>query len=114
MRHVTVIVMLLLALLSQALALPGAGAGAADPAHAALHWQGERHHHHDDGSQHVDDSAESDQHLVADQAYGAVALLPAMQTTFFQPGSTLALMASESSATQPFLDGLLRPPRPMA
>lgn len=117
MDRFAVLVLLVLALVWQAVALPGAAAtanSAADPAHAALHWQSEGHHHHDDGSSHVDDSVESDRHLMADHAYGAFALLPAIQIAVFHRGSSLVTVASESSAPQPFLDGLLRPPRPVA
>jgi hypothetical protein len=53
--------------------------------HTALHWAGQGHHHHDDGSYHADDSFESAQHLLADFVSGC----PALPTAFAHPDASI-------------------------
>ena len=65
---------------SVALARPGSTVNVlSDLAHAALHWQQEGHHHHDDGSFHLDDSPASAFHLLGDHLTVTTALLPSQQ-----------------------------------
>jgi hypothetical protein len=97
---------------SVALARPGSTVNVlADPEHAALHWQQEEHHHHDDGSLQLDDSHASTLHLLSDHVAAHTALLPAVSHhfppgTFPRPGRW-----HDARVPDPFLDGLLRPPR---
>lgn len=77
MRRRLALVLLLLSAFCQAFAIAGqatAFAEAETVAHAFLHWQGEAHHHDDDGSVAQDDSDESVQHVVADGCLGASAI----------------------------------------
>lgn len=88
------------------------GSGGAE--HALLHWTDAGHHHHDDHSDdgyHVDDSSASAQHTLADQAFGAPALISGMPLT--QPHGEPAIPRERwtSHHPAPFLDGPLRPPR---
>ncbi len=86
-----------------------------DHGHAAAHLTQEAHHHDDDGSFHVDDSAESQQHLHADAWAASPALLaagvtlPQVSERFLTPRSW-----AESPPPVPFLEGLRRPPRSIA
>jgi hypothetical protein len=114
MHRTAVLFTLLLAMLWQSVALarPGSSVNAlADSAHAALHLSEEGHHHHDDGSFHFDDSSESVQHLIADHASGAAALWAMDSTDVPHAGSDSPEDLGAHTRPQPFLDGLLRPPR---
>lgn len=82
-----------------------------DLTHAAMHWQQEGHHHHGSGDYHVDDSEESTRHLMADHS-GATAVLPATGLQFSRQDSGGHTILSVRSNPQPYLEGLLRPPRP--
>lgn len=78
------------------------------------HAQAVDHHHHDDHSLHVDDSAESQFHHHAHEAVEPAGLLPVLVEGLFvthpgaPPTAHLALWASA------FLQGPLRPPPPLA
>lgn len=117
MCRVAVVLTVLVAIVWQAFALarlttaPGA---ADDMAHALLHWHDISHHHHDDGDYHVDDSAESLAHVVADHLTVSAAL-PADAAAGIVPraGCERTPLAARY-VPDPFLDGLLRPPRPTA
>jgi hypothetical protein len=76
-----------------------------------LHWQAQGHHHHHDGSFHLDESQASTFHLLSDHLTVTTALLPAISPHF--PPSTSAPPGGlhEAQVPDPFLDGLLRPPR---
>ncbi len=105
---------LLLSMLWQSIGLAFAGSTVdadADREHAVLHWQGGAHHHHDDGAYHVQDSAESMQHLLAD--HGATPLgLPLGTAMSFSPtGSARPGSVQASMSPHPDPDGLFRPPR---
>ena len=80
-------------------------------AHAVLHWQGESHHHHEDGSFHVDDSSESEAHLAADQLTSTPPLPLSHTVASGFPVSPAPSSAAVSPPTDPVLDGPLRPPR---
>jgi hypothetical protein len=114
MRRTAVVLVLLLAMLWQSVALarPGSSVNVlADVAHAALHWQNEGHHHHDDGSVQLDDSPASVQHVLTDHLTATAALAPVLALHVppqarARPGGLCVV-----SVPAPFLDGLLRPPR---
>jgi hypothetical protein len=77
--------------------------------HVLLHAQGEAHHHHDDGSFHLDDSSESVVHVALDQG-SSTAASPDGSSAL--PVTAHALPAHEPRAgPAPFLEGPLRPPR---
>jgi hypothetical protein len=109
-----VLVVLLLALCWQSLALARAGSTVnvlADVAHTALHWQGEGHHHHEDGSYQLDDSSESVQHVLGDHVGTTPALVVGAAHDFPTFGSTAPGDLCQRFVPDPALDGLLRPPR---
>ncbi len=117
MRRTAVLLVVLLALLWQgvAMARPGSTVNVlADVAHAALHWHGDAHHHHDDGSYTLDDSPESGQHVMADHVANVAALM-ASAGPVFPPARPLPPRGLHPGPVpHPFLAGLLRPPRPHA
>ncbi|MDO9093869.1 MAG: hypothetical protein Q7U99_14680 [Rubrivivax sp.] len=97
---------------SVALARPGSTVNAlADMAHAALHWQEEGHHHHEDGSYHLDDSNESVQHVLSDHLSATVALLATASHALPSLGSAAPGGLHRAPVPDPALEGLLRPPR---
>ena len=82
-----------------------------EQAHAQLHLQQTGHHHHDDGSLQLDDSAESIKHLAADAALSFVALwstAPSPVASFRppQPASSAAV-----GIPDPNPERIKRPPR---
>ena len=85
-----------------------------DIAHAALHWHEEGHRHHDDGSYTLDESTESVHHLMADHLSICAALVTATGHAFPPSLPLLPRSLGEAPVPAPFLDGLLRPPRPRA
>lgn len=82
-----------------------------DVENVVAHSQAVDHHHHDDHSLHVDDSAESQFHHHAHEAVEPAGLLPVVVIGPFcippgtPPTAQLALWASA------FLQGPLRPPQ---
>lgn len=80
-------------------------------AHALLHWKSEMHHHDDQDKVHKDSSAESQRHLVADNCQNAPFILaePAKHTPTANDGEVP--VAIEICHTDPFLQGIKRPPR---
>lgn len=83
-----------------------------DLQHAALHWQGEAHHHHEDGSYHLDDSKESVQHVVTDHLSVSLAMAAPSLHELPSLGSAAPGGLRATPVPNPTLDGLLRPPRP--
>jgi len=114
MRRPAVVFLMLIAVLWQSVAIARAGSpvnALADPEHAALHLQEKGHHHHEDGSFHLDDSSESVQHVLSDNV-NATAALPV------SPPRDFALQVSRAPGgwpdalpPHPYLEGPLRPPR---
>ena len=105
---------MLFAMLWQSVALARFGSTVnvfADLTHAALHWQEVGHHHHDDGSYHLDDSSDSVQHVLCDHVCAANALLVTASHHFPPLGSAVPGGLSKLLVPDPTLDGLLRPPR---
>lgn len=115
MRRTAVLLVMLFAMLWQSLALARAGStvnALADLEHAVLHWQEEGHHHHEDGSYHLDDSNESVQHVLSDQVGATAALMLAASRDFLPMGSAAPGGLHDTAVPNPTHDGLLRPPRP--
>lgn len=114
MRRSAILLVMLFAMLWQSVALarPGSTVNVlADLEHAALHWQEEGHHHHEDGSFHLDDSLASTFHILSDHLTVTTALLPAA-AQYFPPCATEAPgVLHDTPVPDPILDGLLRPPR---
>lgn len=114
MRRSAVLLIMLLAMLWQAVTLAPAGSTVnvlADIKHAALHWHAEGHHHHDDGSIFLDSSQASTVHLLTDHLAVTTALLPAISHHFPPSATSQPRGLHDARITDPFLDGLLRPPR---
>ena len=114
MRRSAILVFMLFAILWQSAAMARIGStvnALADLEHATLHWQGEAHHHHEDGSYHQDDSKESVQHVVTDPLNTSLALTAASSQDFTPAGSAAPDGLRERPVPNPALDGLLRPPQ---
>lgn len=117
MRRSAVLLVMLIAMLWQSLALARVGStvnALADRGHTALHWQEAGHHHHEDGSYHLDESKESAQHLLVDQVSATTALMFAASHGFPPLGAAAPSGRHDKTVPSPTLDGLLRPPRPGA
>ena len=117
MSRTPVLFVMLMAMLWQSVALARAGStvnALADMAHVALHWQEEGHHHHEDGTYHLDDSKESMQHVLGDHVSPSAALLVSASHDFPRLGSAAPGGLHERPVPDPTLDGLLRPPRSRA
>jgi len=114
MRRSAILIVMLLAMLWQSTAMARLGSTVnplSDLVHATLHWNGESHHHHEDGSYHLDDSKESVHHMAADHL--SASLAPAVPSSHEFPALASALPDDLHAArmSNPALDGLLRPPR---
>lgn len=117
MRRTATLFVMLVAMLWQSVAMARVGSTVnplADLTHAALHWQQEGHHHHEDGSYHLDDSKESAQHLVMDHLSASLVAAAPLSHDFAPLGSTAPVGLQATRAPNPSLDGLLRPPQPRA
>ena len=79
--------------------------------HAAMHWQGEAHHHDSDGSVHVDDSQDSLQHMMADCCFHHFGVIVAPAIVALDPLPQHVAQMAQSVPPAPYLDGLRRPPR---
>ncbi len=114
MRRSAVLLVTLFALLWQSVAMARPGSTVnllADLEHAVLHWQQEGHHHHDDGSIQLDDSLASTFHVLGDPLTVTSALLPTVAHHFPPCASQPPGGMHDARVPDPFLDGLLRPPR---
>ena len=116
MRRSAVLFVMLFAIFWQSVAMARVGStvnAMADLEHATLHWQEKAHHHHEDGSYHLDDSKESVQHVVTDNLNAPLALALAVASSHnFPPlGSAAPSGLHEQLAPHPALAGLFRPPR---
>jgi len=114
MRRTAVLLVILFAMLWQSVALARVGSTVnvlADLEHAALHWQEKGHHHHEDGSYHLDDSKDSAQHVLSDHVTATTALLVTASHDVPPLGSAAPGGLHERLVPDPTLDGLLRPPR---
>ena len=79
--------------------------------HGVLHSQEATHHHHDDASAHIEDTAEGLHHQHADSGMSALGLLPTitLALSLAAPQAFVAALSATRSSTT--LEGLLRPPR---
>ena len=114
MRRLTVLLLMLFAMLWQPVALARAGStmnALVDFAHVMLHWQEAGHHHHEDGSYHLDESSESVQHILSDHGSSIAALAMGAPQDFPVLGSAAPGDLQKTLLPNPTLDGLLRPPR---
>jgi len=117
MRRSAVLLLVLFTMLWQSVALARVGStvnALADQEHAALHWQYEGHHHHEDGSYHMDDSDESAQHMVADHLSASLEIVASPTHDCPPPGSAAHGSMRDRLAPNPTPDGLLKPPRASA
>ena len=114
MRRTAIVIAMLFAMLWQSVALGRIGSTVnawTDAEHAALHLQDKSHHHHEDGSFHLDSSSESAQHGVIDHLSPSLAMSPASSHALPPSGSFAHRGLHDVVAPNPTLDGLLRPPR---
>ena len=107
--------MLTVCLFWQALAFAGVEVMLADGAqrqHALMHFEGEVHHHDDEGhvSEEVDLQA-GVQHLMCDAGLFALALLPGSALPLQAAGRDVLVEHPRQAAPPPYLSGLERPPR---
>ena len=117
MRREFVLVLLVVTCIWQFIAIGGRAGMLGqlqDTKHTMLHWTGEAHHHHADGSLGHDGSGESVSHLLADYVLSAPVALQSLFT--FLPEATVSrpLVADEIPKPSPDLPGLKRPPRDRA
>jgi hypothetical protein len=114
MRRIPVLLAVLFAMLWQSVGVARAGSTMnelADREHAALHWQEEGHHHHEDGSYHLDDSNESVQHVMTDHLTASLALAASSSHDFPPLGSAAPGGLRQAAVPEPDIEGPLRPPR---
>ncbi len=119
MRRRLTTFLLMLCMCWQALAYAGSAVVLADAdevAHAAMHFEGEAHHHDDDdgledGDIHQDDSLASALHLMDDACVFAPALIPVVHLPLPRLQPDMPVASTATAAPPPFLDGLERPPR---
>jgi hypothetical protein len=108
--------LLLLAVCHHAAALPGAWQSGVAPSqsarHTLLHWQGQPHHHADDGVVQELADAESMQHLQDDNALQSPALFAVLPGPASPQRAGLApVPLAEVEPDTAFLARLERPPR---
>lgn len=114
MRRLAVLVLVLFAMLWQSVSMARVGATLnprSDLAHLTLHLQGQSHHHHEDGSYHLDDSSESKQHMATDHQGASMVMEASSAHGVYSPRSAAPGGLHDTVAPDPTLDGLLRPPR---
>lgn len=114
MRRTAILLLLVISMPFQSVAWAGQGliGHLADGlAHAVLHLDREAHHHHEDGSVHEEQSEQSQRHLQADVALGAVALVAGELRLAFGAAHDSALPHTLPEAPPPVLDRPTRPPR---
>lgn len=114
MRRSLVVVLLLVSTFWQVIVVGGHPGGLGAPretAHAMLHWQGQAHHHHDDGSVTQDSSKDSVQHVALD---GVLAVNAPWSDAFVSlptAASVRPSAADEVGGPWPYPDGPMRPPK---
>lgn len=109
--------LLLLSVFWQAVSMAGDVVGLEsreDSSHVVLHWQDSAHHHHDDGTQHADDSDSTAHHMHAESGNHATGLV----TLGWRDAMALRLAVPMELAApphvSPHLQGPLRPPQAAA
>ncbi len=114
MRHRLISILMIIAMSWQSFAFAGqvlVSDATDEVEHALLHWKSEMHHHDDQNKVHKDSSIESTCHLAADSCHHApfvlaepVQITPVAQRCEVQ----VAIVICHSD---PFLQGIRRPPR---
>jgi hypothetical protein len=79
--------------------------------HGVLHTQEATHHHHDNASAHIEDTAEGLHHQHADSGMSTLALLSNMVLSLSLDAPQSFVATLSSTRTSPNLEGPLRPPR---
>lgn len=80
--------------------------------HAIMHFEGQVHHHDEDGGVSVELDAQAGvQHLMSDASMFAPALPPASMPVFLAVGQDTMTELIRQAAPPPCLSGLERPPR---
>lgn len=105
---------MLLAILWQSLAMlspMSVAAKAMEYEHAALHAQTSGHHHHDDGSLHVEAVDSTSHHLHADSGLHSAGLPPGAINQALPAHATSPVGVPLATIPTPYLEGPLRPPR---
>ncbi len=114
MRIQVLVKAIVAATLFQALGLAHLGSAAlksSDLMHSVLHWTGQAHEHHGDGTWEIDDSAAASQHVLGDHLTNPVALPDATELTVLAGFSDAPTAYAHCGLPQPHLAGPLRPPR---
>jgi hypothetical protein len=117
MTRSTRAILLTLALVWQVLVgftLLGQAQKVQDLVNAMVHAQAVDHHHHDDSSLHLDDSAGSPNHYHISEAMQPVGLLPVAINYPNRFPSAIPPSVGACAVVSVFLDGLLRPPQKVA
>ena len=116
MRIQVLVKAIAVAMLFQALALVHLGSAtrkSSDRMHRVLHWTGQAHEHHDDGTWQIDDSAAASQHVVGDHLSNPVALHDSTSPAVLASFSDAPSADDPPGLPHPHLAGPLRPPRPI-
>jgi hypothetical protein len=79
--------------------------------HGILHTQEATHHHHDDASAHIEDTAEGLHHQHADSGMTTLGLLSTITLSVSSAAPQAFVIALSTTRSSPTLEGLLRPPR---
>jgi hypothetical protein len=79
--------------------------------HGVLHTQEATHHHHDDASAHIEDTAEGLHHQHADSGMSTLGLLSTITLSLSLAAPQAFIAALSATRSSPTLEGLLRPPR---
>ena len=79
--------------------------------HAITHAQATGHHHHEDGSLHLEPASDEAAHQHADEGMQFSALLPASAAALPDLRPTAVGWTAAAALTTVFLEGPLRPPR---
>jgi hypothetical protein len=79
--------------------------------HGILHSQEATHHHHDDASAHIEDTAEGLHHQHADSGMTTLGLLSTITLSLSLAAPQAFVAALSTTRSSPTLEGLLRPPR---
>lgn len=75
------------------------------------HGQEATHHHHDDASAHIEDTAEGLHHQHADSGMTTLGLLSTITLSVSSAAPQAFVIALSTTRSSPTLEGLLRPPR---
>ena len=99
--------------LMQVASWPSAAASTPTPEikHALLHWEGQAHHHHEDGSLAADLTPESIHHVALDGHFSFIGVWPCSNLWVASQCSFASHTTCEPGLPSPIIDGPLKPPR---